>query len=167
MDTLAGLAFAGEPALKEYMEERPTRRDEPVLSRHMIRQIACAGAYVIGICLIFLKAPLFKRIFRYDESPLCFYTAFFALFVFSGVFNAFNARTERINLFSHLKNNKTFVLFILLVMAVQLLLIYFGGTLFRCTPLTVKELGVTLALSLTDDSPRPDQKGRVKEIAQG
>ena len=149
MDTLAGLAFAGEPALKEYMEERPTRRDEPVLSRHMIRQIACAGAYVIGICLIFLKAPLFKRIFRYDESPLCFYTAFFALFVFSGVFNAFNARTERINLFSHLKNNKTFVLFILLVMAVQLLLIYFGGTLFRCTPLTVKELGVTLALSLT------------------
>ena len=149
MDTLAGLAFAGEPALKEYMEERPTRRDEPVLSRHMIRQIACAGAYVIGICLIFLTAPLFKRIFRYDESPLCFYTAFFALFVFSGVFNAFNARTERINLFSHLKNNKTFVLFILLVMAVQLLLIYFGGTLFRCTPLTVKELGVTLALSLT------------------
>lgn len=149
MDTLAGLAFAGEPALQEYMEERPTKRNEPVLCKRMIHQIVCTGAYTIGLCLVFLKAPVFKGLFRYEENPLYFYTAFFALFVFSGVFNAFNARTERIHLFSHLKNNKLFVVFILLVMAVQLLLIYVGGTMFRCAGLTAGELLVTLLLSLT------------------
>ena len=149
MDTLAGLAFAGEPALQEYMEERPTKRNEPVLCKRMIHQIVCTGAYTIGLCLVFLKAPVFKGLFRYEENPLYFYTAFFALFVFSGVFNAFNARTERIHLFSHLKNNKLFVVFILLVMAVQLLLIYVGGTMFRCAGLTAGELLITLLLSLT------------------
>lgn len=149
MDTLAGLAFAGEPALTEYMEEKPTKRNEPVLCRSMIRQIVCTGVYTIGLCLVFLKAPVFKRLFRYEENPICFYTAFFTLFVFSGVFNAFNARTERINLFAHLKNNKLFVVFILLVMAVQLLLVYVGGSMFRCAGLTAKELLITLLLSLT------------------
>ena len=149
MDTLAGLAFAGEPPLKEYMEERPTRRNEPVLSRHMIRQIVFTGVYTVGLCLVFLKAPFFREFFRYEENKLPFYTAFFALFVFSGVFNAFNARTERINLLSHLKNNKTFVVFILIVIAVQLLLVYFGGTLFRCCGLSPKELALTLALAAT------------------
>lgn len=149
MDTLAGLAFAGEPPLKEYMEERPTRRNEPVLSRHMIRQIVFTGVYTVGLCLVFLKAPFFREFFRYEENKLPFYTAFFALFVFSGVFNAFNARTERINLLSHLKNNKTFVVFILIVIAVQLLLVYFGGTLFRCCGLAPKELALTLALAAT------------------
>ena len=105
--------------------------------------------YASGFASFFSKRPLSSGFFRYEENPLCFYTAFFALFVFSGVFNAFNARTERINLFSHLKNNKTFVVFILLVMAVQLLLIYFGGTLFRCADSPQRRLGVTLALSLT------------------
>ena len=33
MDTLAGLAFAGEPPLPEYMEETPKQRTEPVLNR--------------------------------------------------------------------------------------------------------------------------------------
>ena len=149
MDTLAGLAFAGEPPLREYMEERPTRRNEPVLSRHMIRQIVFTGIYTVGLCLVFLKAPFFREFFRYEENKLPFYTAFFALFVFSGVFNAFNARTERINLLSHLKNNKTFVVFILIVIAVQLLLVYFGGTLFRCCGLAPKELALTLALAAT------------------
>ncbi len=149
MDTLAGLAFAGEPALQEYMEEKPTRRNEPVLCKRMIHQIVCTGVYTIGLCLVFLKAPLFKTLFRYEENPLYFYTAFFALFVFSGLFNGFNARTERVNLFSHLSGNKMFVVFILLVMGVQLLLVYFGGTVFRCAGLTASELLITLALSFT------------------
>lgn len=149
MDTLAGLAFAGEPALAEYMKEKPTRRNEPVLCGNMVRQIVCMGAYTIGLCLVFLKAPAFKRIFDFYENAGRFYTAFFTLFVLAGVFNGFNARTERIDLFSHLKNNKTFVLFSLLVVAVQLLLVYFGGAVFRCAGLTAKELGVTLLLALT------------------
>jgi Ca2+-transporting ATPase len=32
MDTLAGLAFAGEAALQRYMLEKPIRRDEPLIN---------------------------------------------------------------------------------------------------------------------------------------
>ena len=53
MDTLGGLAFAGEPPLEEYMEQPPKRREEPVLSRYMLGQIhawastrlPCASAF--------------------------------------------------------------------------------------------------------------------------
>ena len=40
-------------------------------------------------------------------------------------------------------------MFILLVAAVQLLLIRFGGSAFRCTPLSARELLAVLALSFT------------------
>lgn len=82
MDTLAGLAFAGEPALPEYMEEAPIRRGEPVLNRQMAARILFMGLYTVGLCLLFLKAPVFRKLFRWEENPVYFYTAFFALFVF-------------------------------------------------------------------------------------
>lgn len=65
MDTLAGLAFAGEPPLEEYMAEPPKKRDEPVLNRYMLSQIVCMGLFTIGLCVVFLKAPIFKTWFRY------------------------------------------------------------------------------------------------------
>ena len=42
-----------------------------------------------------------------------------------------------------------FVVFILLVMAVQLLIVYVGGGVFRCAGLTARELLLTLALAFT------------------
>ena len=60
--------------------------------------------------------------------------------VFSGILNSFNARTHRINLFAHLAKNPSFAAVMLLVAGVQLLLIYYGGTLFRTAGLTLPEL---------------------------
>ncbi len=149
MDTLAGLAFAGEPALEEYMRTPPVPRKERVLDGHTAGRILWMGGYSVILSLLFLELPFFRRFFSFAEDPVRFYTAFFALFVFMGLFNAFNARTERLNLFSHLGKNKLFVVFILLVAAVQLLLIRFGGSAFRCTPLSARELLAVLALSFT------------------
>ncbi len=147
MDALAGLAFAGEAPLREYMQERPKRRDEPVLSRAMMHQIACMGLFTIVLCTCFLKLECTKQIFRFYENEVYFMTAFFALFIFCGVFNSFNARTPRINLLSHLSGNPMFVVIMAAVTAVQLLLIYFGGSLFRTAGLTFRELMVVTALS--------------------
>ena len=58
MDTLAGLAYAGEPPLAEYMEEPPKRRDEPIFNSAMLQQVVCMGLYTIFLCLCFLKLPL-------------------------------------------------------------------------------------------------------------
>ena len=140
MDTLAGLAFAGEPPLREYMEEPPKRRDEPVLNRYMLSQIAATGAFTIGLCVFFLTWEPFRALFRYAVQPIYLMTAFFALFIFCGIFNCISARTTRLNLFAYLHRNPAFIGILLLITAVQIGLIYYGGTLFRTAGLTSAEL---------------------------
>lgn len=75
MDTLAGLAFAGEPPLEEYMHEPPKRRDEPVLNRYMLHQILCMGLFTVALCVLFLKLPIHKPLFRYANDPIYLMTA--------------------------------------------------------------------------------------------
>lgn len=147
MDTLAGLAFAGEPPLAEYMEELPKRRDEPILNRYMLNQILCTGGFTVALCVAFLKWEPFRSAFRYDVLPLYWMTAFFALFIFCGIFNCFNARTTRLNLLAHLHRNPAFILILCLIVVVQIGLIYYGGSLFRTAALTGGELIRVVTLS--------------------
>jgi len=140
MDTLGGLAFAGEVPLKEYMREMPKKRDEKILNSYMVNQIVFTGVFTIALCLLFLTMPVTRGIFCYADNSVYFMTAFFALFIFSAIFNCFNARTHRINLLAHLSKNKTFILIMLGIFLVQIGLIYRGGTLFRTTPLHHKDV---------------------------
>ena len=146
MDTLAALAFAYEPPLEEYMDEKPKKRDEPILNKYMKDEIIFTGIYSALLCVLFLKLPLFNHIFDSNEYLL---TAFFGLFIFMGIFNSFNARTHRLNLFAHLLQNKVFIVVIGFIAVVQVLLIYFGGDLFRTTGLNFKEFQIMFLLSMT------------------
>ena len=147
MDTLAGLAYAGETPLAEYMREAPKKRNEPIINRYMFSQILATGIYTTLLSLVFFKLPFFADAFRNDERYLL--TAFFALFIFAGVFNSLNARTHRLNILAYIKRNKMFVGIMLAVSAMQLLLIYFGGTVFRTTGLNFRELALVIALAST------------------
>ena len=149
MDTLAGLAFSGEPPLAEYMNEPPKRREDPVLNRYMAGQIAVVGCYTVALCAVFLWLPPVRSWLHYDTQPIHLLTAFFALFIFCSVFHAFNARTHRLNLLAHIARNPLFVLIMGAVAAIQVVMIYFGGALFRTEPLTAGELAVTAALAFT------------------
>ncbi len=149
MDTLAGLAFSGEPALKEYMKERPKRKEEPVLNRAMAQQIFGMGLYTMGLCLCFLWLPYFRHRFHFEQNPIHFLTAFYALFIFSGVFNSFNARTERINPLANIRKNLLFVLIMLVVSIVQLIMIYYGGRVFRTAGLTLDQLRMILLMAFS------------------
>ena len=139
MDTLAGLAYSGEAALDEYMSEPPKRRDEPVINSYMKTQIAVMGIYTATLCIVFLKAPIISGLFRGSEGRQYLMTAFFGLFIFTSVFNSFNARTDQLNLLSHIQKNKYFVSVIIFIVIVQTLLIYFGGRLFRTSGLHLSE----------------------------
>ncbi len=147
MDTLAGLAFAGEPPLQEYMREPPKRRDEPVLNKYMLNQILCMGLFTIALSVAFLKLDWFKPLFRYGSDPIYLMTAFFALFIFTGIFNSFNARTHRVNLFAHLHRNPAFAGIMAMVAVIQIVLIYYGGSLFRTAGLTPRELLLVLLIA--------------------
>ena len=147
MDTFAGLAFSFEPALKRYMFEPPKSKNEPIMNGYMYNQIIFTGSYSALLCILFLKLPIFKHIIRTSASYEFLMTAYFALFIFIGVCNAFNARTERLNLFANLKYNKVFIITISFIVLVQLYLIYHGGELFRTYGLTGKELFLVLLLA--------------------
>jgi len=140
MDTLGALAFAGEAPHVYYMKEKPKRRTEPILTREMIINIVSNGCFTLGICLIFLLHPMFKLVLGFADSPDKFYTAFYALFIFAGLFNCLAARSERLWILSGISKNRLFVFIMLLITMIQLLMIYFGGSLFRCVPLAYSEL---------------------------
>ena len=149
MDTLGGLAFAGEAALPEYMKEPPKRRDEPILNRYMLGQIGFLGAFTVGLCILFLKSPHITAVYRTAPNDIYLLTAFFALFIFSSVFNCFNARTDRLKLTAGLGKNAVFLLIMGAILTIQILFVYLGGSVLRTVPLTARELFVTMALSLS------------------
>ena len=149
MDTLGGLMFAGEAPLGSRMREKPKRRDEPILNRYMKGQIAVTGGYTLLLSVGFLVLPVFRRAFGYGENPVAFLSAFFVLFIFAGLFNCVNARTERLRLFSGILRNRFFLPLIALISAIQLLMVYRGGELFRTVPLEPRLLLRVILLAFT------------------
>ena len=148
MDTLGALAFAGEAPLQGYMKMPPARREESILTKSMTGEILTVGFYTLILCLGFLSMDFVKNLLsRADEKY--FMTAFFALFIFAGIFNSFNARAPRGRLLSHLSANKAFISIMSFVGVAQLAIIYMGGATFRCVPLTLRDLAVTAALAST------------------
>ncbi len=149
MDTLGGLAFAGEAPLASYMEEPPKRRDEPILNRYMVGKIVALGGFTVGLCLLFLKHPAVTGLFREAPDDIYLLTAFFALFIFASVFNCFVARTDRLNMTAGLSRNRAFLAIMAAVLAIQIAFVYLGGSVLRTTPLTIRELAVTSAMAIS------------------
>lgn len=145
MDTLAGLAFSYEVPRIEYMKEPPKKKEENIINKYMFNEIIATSMYTLIISLLFLKLPFIKYIVYSDHLM----TAFFSLFIFIAVFNSFNARTHRLNILAHLKENKVFILIIIFIIIVQIIIIYSGITLFQTKPLYIKELIFILILSLS------------------
>ena len=137
MDTLGGLAFAGEAPIRYYMKERPKRRDEPIIVRETLYKILLNGTYTLLLLIVFLSHGFFRGIYQNMAHHL---TAFYALFIFAGLFNCLCARSERLFIFTGILKNKLFIAILLFISIIQLLIIYFGGTLFRSTPLSLTEL---------------------------
>ena len=146
MDTLAGLAFSFEPPLLEYMKEYPKEKNEKIINKYMINQIFLTGIYSSLLCILFLKLPIIKDLYRSEDH---LYTAFFGLFIFIDIFNSFNARTHRLNILANIFKNKVFILIMMFIIIVQILLIYFGGTLFRTTGLSLFEFEIMILFAST------------------
>lgn len=145
MDTLGGLAFAGEAPQKRIMKEKPKRRNEPILNGYMMHQIVISGGFSAAFSIFFLKLPFFTSHFRNSENDIVLLSAFFGLFIFLGVIQCINSRTDRLNLLNGIAKNPTFILIMLMILAIQISFIYFGGSILRATPLTPRELLFTLA----------------------
>ncbi len=148
MDTLAAIAFGGEPALNRYLLEKPKKRDEAILDKRMWSAILTDGFFICIVSIIMFMSKEIHSIFRADSGDICFYTGYFSFFVFASIFNAFNARTDSIDLLENLSANKQFILVMASVSLVQILMTYFGGGFLRTVGLNFKEWLTVLCLAV-------------------
>lgn len=134
MDTLAALALATEPPDPGLMRRKPRSPDEFILTRPMSRTILATGAAFILILVAMISGYLKPG----DPYRL---TVFFTVFVFLQVWNLFNARSFGLgrSLFRHLFQNKAFWLVGGFIVAAQVVIVQFGGAVFRTVPLTVRD----------------------------
>ena len=153
MDTLAALAFSGEPPLEKHMNERPKSREESIISKEMWSSILFNGLYIGFLCVAFLTLPIFKSIFQRIDDPqlskLVFLTAFFSLFVLLNNFNKFNVRVEELNLLGHIMQNKGFLQVVVTIFIVQFALTEIGGDMFRTSPMSNYEWLWVLGLAFS------------------
>jgi Ca2+-transporting ATPase len=150
MDTLAALAFGGEPALKSTMNEPPVKRDARIINSYMWSSILINGVFIAFLCILSLTSPSIKGFFVRDSKPSdpAFLTAFFAFFIFLTNFNSFNARTPSTNVFSHIWENQRFVAVVALIFIVQVTFTYLGGSVLRTVALTAKEWALIIGASV-------------------
>ncbi|MBE6573259.1 MAG: cation-transporting P-type ATPase [Ruminococcaceae bacterium] len=144
MDSLNSLSFGGEPPKKEYMDEKPIKKGSGLFIRGAKSKIAVSTIAFIIAYLLFIFTPV-NGMFT-DENSM---SARFALLCIMAVLNGFNIRTESMNLFKGLKNNKLFVLIALGIVAGVVLLCSFTGTLLHLAPLSLKQWLVVTALAFT------------------
>ena len=146
MDTLAGLAFASSSPREDYLLEYPLKKDEKIISTYMKKEIAFGSIYISILLLLYLKLPFIKSIFN-DELSLM--TGFFALFIFISIFNAFNIRTHRLKITSGILKDKVFLFITFFILIVQIIIIYFGGELFRTTFIEPFKLLILIIISFS------------------
>jgi magnesium-transporting ATPase (P-type) len=98
--------------------------------------------------MVYLTTDFIENLFRTDEGDITRHmfmlTGYFAFFVFAAVFNAFNARTEKMNVLNSISKNKGFFQVIGLIVVVQVLMTYFGGAIFNSYGLSPTEWAIVL-----------------------
>ena len=114
----------------------------------MIKTIAITRIFVLSLCVWFLKSDTLGMILS-NGSEKYLLSAFFAMFIFTGIFVCFLSRTDSLNVFSNISKNKSFILIMLLVLLIQLSFIYFGGEALRTVPLKISDLFAIILISFT------------------
>ena len=156
MDGLGAIMLGNEPALREYMKEKPRRRDENIISRSMLSQILIMGGWIVFISFVYLKSSFFSGLFSNEAEHL---TGYFVLFIVSALFNGFNVRDDKYGIFRGLNENTGFLKVFFIIIIVQALIVNaalvpgyaftFIGNMFSCVPFGIKGWIATILLAAT------------------
>lgn len=140
MDSLNSLSFGGEPPKEEYMNEEPIMKGSGLFIRGAKGRIALSSIVFIALFGVITFGPV-GNMFATKLSAM---TARFALLCLMAVFNGFTIRTDSMNLFKGIKNNKLFVYIALGIFAMTVVLCNFVGNLVQTTPMDVKQWIIVL-----------------------
>lgn len=156
MDGLGAIMLGNEPALKKYMDEKPRRRDESIVSKKMMAQIVTMGAWLVVLSFLYLKLPFFRNLFETEEQHL---TGYFVLFIVSALFNGFNVRDEKFGIFKGLNENTGFLKVFFTIILVQAMIVNAAlvpftvftwiGNMFSCVPFGIAGWIAVVLLAVT------------------
>lgn len=143
MDSLNSLSFGGEPPKDEYMTEKPIKKGSGLFIRGAKKRIAISTVAFIALYGIITFSPI-ANMFATETEAM---TARFALLCFMAVFNGFNIRTEHINLFNGIGNNKLFSAIAIGIFVMTFALCNFAENLIKVTALDFKHWVVVVILA--------------------
>jgi len=147
MDTFAAGALASLPPDKKVMKEKPRRKDDFIITRIMGRSILGVGLAFVAILLALLY------VFSTTGEGLTLYkmSMFFTVFVMLQFWNMFNAKAYHTgeSAFHNMRNSLGFVAVLFLILLGQILIVTYGGTVFRVTPLKVDDWLIIIGATST------------------
>lgn len=146
MDTLAAIAFGSEPALKEYMQDKPIPRSESIVNKDMFCEIIFNALYITVLCLVILFWKPIHDLFG-TEDIIYLRSAVFATFMMAITFNGFNARSTHFNPLKGISKNRNFIVVMLGIICLQFLFVTFGGKVLSVTPLSPATWGICAGLA--------------------
>ena len=133
MDTFAALALASIPPSESVMKEKPRKSTDFIITKSMRYYILGMGSAF----LVLLMGMLFW--FNSEEGGMTTYrlTVFFTFFVMLQFWNLFNARVfgTSDSAFKGISKSYGMELIILAILGGQILIVQFGGAVFRTEPL--------------------------------
>ena len=134
MDTFAAMAMASLPPSAEVMRDKPRPRDEFIITPAMARTLFTCGAAMVVVLL----GMLFRWTILQGGLTVEQLTVFFSSFVFLQFWNMFNAKgfETRHSVFTCLGGCREFFLILAAIGVGQVLIVEFGGEVFRTEPLS-------------------------------
>jgi Ca2+-transporting ATPase len=136
MDTFAAGALASLPPDSRVMKRKPRRNDDFIITPSMRFNILFVGltfvAILLGVLFVFTKNGAISAI---DLSR------FFTIFVMLQFWNMFNAKAffSGKSAFNGLSKSFGFLIVAFVIFVGQILIVQFGGEVFRTVPLSLKD----------------------------
>ncbi|QRV74869.1 calcium-transporting ATPase [Ceratobasidium sp. AG-Ba] len=148
MDTFAALALATDPASPEMLNRMPDRKTAPLFSVDMGKMIIGQSLYQTFIVLLFHFAGSSFWGYTTEKETSELSTMVFNTFVFCQIFNSINCRslTQDKNIFRGLTKNWYFMAITAIEVAIQILIVFFGGAAFQVTSMNGRDWGMSIAL---------------------
>jgi len=142
MDTFAAGALASLPPNEKVMKNKPRKSTDFIITPAMRSTILIVGFSFVAILmgLLFYFTDEAGEISRYDLSR------FFTIFVLLQFWNMFNAKAFATgkSAFSNMGHSIGFEIVAAVILVGQILIVEFGGEVFRTVPLSLKDWGIII-----------------------
>jgi P-type Ca2+ transporter type 2C len=148
-DTAPALAIGLDPPPDDVMQRPPRGLEDRVIDAEMWRGIAWVGAIMAVVSLAALDLGMAGGLFASDGDAVDGRTMAFTTLVLAQLFNAFNARSDRVSAFHHLFTNAWLWGAVALSLALQILVVQFPlfNEAFGTRPLSLIEWATCAGLA--------------------